>query len=238
MDKWNNRVLQQHHDRLRQMESTPRRCRTLDNFEPDSMNLSHLKVNLKKIQVQKEAKDKIDKENNELLERLVKIQARDSKKERCPTGGKHVDPFPYRSAMQMKPGIRLDKSQYPMIDCVDRNLINRSMNSGQRQRQAESIRNNNMRMLERLQATKAVYDRQEWVDHAKATKLYLANCRSQEVAHLRETLKNRTFSAHGETMGNSRGLDSRPRTSLPAISSPEGDTAAEVDAAASPVGET
>lgn len=236
MDKWTNRVLQQHHDRLRQMQATPRRCKTLDFYEPESMNLAHLKVNLKKIQVQKEEKDKIDRENNELLERLVRIQARDSRKERCPTGGKHVDPFPYRSVMQMKPGIRLDKSQYPMIDCVDRNMITRSMNSAQRQRQADTIRTNNMKMLERLQATKAVYDRQEWVNHAKTTKAYLANCRSQEVAHLRETLKSRDFHSLSAASTKGRGSDSRPRTCLPAIASPTDDKPAESAAEETPAG--
>lgn len=218
MERYYNRLHQQHRERLSKMQSTPRRCQTMDNHEPETMSLAHMKVNLKKIQVTKERQEQVDAENNELLERLVRIKARDSRAERCPTGGRHVDPFPYRSAMQVKPGVRLDRHHYPMVDCVDRNLITRSMNSAQRQRQAESVRADNMKMLERLQATKAVYNRAEWKSHENLTNTYLRNCRSAEIAHLSESLRGRALTTPlTSSRQASRAGERRPGTSLPAI---------------------
>jgi len=51
-----------------------------------------------------------------LLEKMSKIMRMDPGDARSCHGGHHTEQFPFRSILQIKPGIRVDMTQYPMID--------------------------------------------------------------------------------------------------------------------------
>lgn len=47
---------------------------------------------------------------------MSKIMRMDPGDARSCHGGHHTEQFPFRSILQIKPGIRVDMTQYPMID--------------------------------------------------------------------------------------------------------------------------
>ena len=60
--------------------------------------------------------EQIELENRVLLEKMSKIMRMDPGDARSCHGGHHTEQFPFRSILQIKPGIRVDMTQYPMID--------------------------------------------------------------------------------------------------------------------------
>uniref|UniRef100_A0A061QT19 Uncharacterized protein n=1 Tax=Tetraselmis sp. GSL018 TaxID=582737 RepID=A0A061QT19_9CHLO len=183
-ERWNSYVQKLHQKRLEETTGTPRRCQTRDDSFPETLKLHHLQHNAKKEQLRKERSFEIERENSILLSKLVRIQSRDLKSLYSPTGGRFVDQFPYRSTVQLKPGIRLDASQYPLLDCVERKLNQKSMNAGARQREQERIRLENQGLLGRLQAQPSIYSKQQldrdWIQN----QVYQSNIRSKEVQNL------------------------------------------------------
>eukprot|EP00951_Prasinocladus_malaysianus_P045240 scaffold598630_cov45-Prasinocladus_malaysianus.AAC.1 len=53
-ERWTTKNLERHHERLRSMAATPKRCQTMDNTLPDTVHLTHLRANAKKKQMEKE----------------------------------------------------------------------------------------------------------------------------------------------------------------------------------------
>lgn len=51
-----------------------------------------------------------------LLEKMSKIMRQDPGDARSCHGGHHTEQFLFRSTLQIKPGIRVDMTQYPMLD--------------------------------------------------------------------------------------------------------------------------
>lgn len=75
-----------HHSRLNKMARTPVRCQSMDNSMPASMLLSHLKTRGKKRQMEKEWKQRVERDNLTLLAKMERIMHRtmdDISKVRC-----------------------------------------------------------------------------------------------------------------------------------------------------------
>ena len=57
----------------------------------------------------------IELENRVLLEKMSKIMRQNPTQARSALGGRHSEQFPFRSTLQLKPGVRVDKSHYPVL---------------------------------------------------------------------------------------------------------------------------
>lgn len=218
MDRYYTRTLALHHEKLESMKPTPKRCQSVDNSQPESMSFTHLRVNLKKQQMEKERIEQLEKENRTLLDKLIKIQTRDQRSLACPMGGKHTEPFPYRTAMQLKPGYRIDSGQYPVVDCADRNLPRKSLNAVSRQRELDSIRASNDKMLHRLQMQAPNYSSRQMAAEFQQNQKYLKNIRNMEIANITYNLKQRSWTPMSTPRWMAaEQLTKRPWTSLPDI---------------------
>eukprot|EP00976_Prorocentrum_cordatum_P020853 423671-Prorocentrum_minimum.AAC.2 len=184
-DKEVERCQKLHRDRLRNMHSTAHdpRITTLDNSTPASMQMPHLQLKQKKAQLEEERFAQIELENRILLEKMSKIMRQDPGDARSAHGGHHTEQFPFRSTLQLKPGIRIDMTQYPMLD--SRNFIApKSLNREQRLRELKRITSENQAMLRRIQSREPFYDHKKWEEERVRDLQYLKNIRSREVMSL------------------------------------------------------
>ena len=220
MERYQNRLLDLHYKKLSEMKPTPKRCQTVDNTLPDSVNLTHLKFNGKKMQQMKERAVAVEQENKALLGKLMKIQSREIQTLRCPIGGNHAADFPYRSSMQVKPGMRLDTSQYPIVDCASRPLIRKSLNEHARLQQLDRVAQQNVRMLTRLQLQTPAISAQGLENEFQQNQRYLSMIRNREVQHLGKSLSRKAWTRSGTNTPNvtPRGVThtaGRPGTDRP-----------------------
>ena len=115
----------------------------------------HVKINLKRAQLEDERAQAIEMENFHLLEKLSKILERPQN----PTRG---------GTREWGGGVRLDAHQVPVIDhCVPSKTTTfgaaveaTSLNIGMRERQQNEIVVANHKLVKRIQMCKPTYDRQ------------------------------------------------------------------------------
>mmetsp|Transcript_17504 Transcript_17504/g.29382 ORF Transcript_17504/g.29382 Transcript_17504/m.29382 type:complete len:250 (+) Transcript_17504:233-982(+) len=218
-EKWVERCQNLHRDRLRNMRSTASdpRVTTLDNSTPASMSMPHLQLKQKKAQLEEERFAQIELENRILLEKMSKIMRQDPGDARSSHGGHHTEQFPFRSTLQLKPGIRCDMTQYPMLD--SRNFIApKSMNRESRLRELKKITSENQSMLRRIQNREPYYDHTKWEEERVRDLQYLKNIRSREVMAL-----SKTFSRSASVPPRSRASHTFENPNAARASKEEGD---------------
>lgn len=184
-DRWVERCQSLHRHRLQTMRSTAcdPRMTALDNTQPITMAMPHLQLKQKKAQLEEERFAQIELENRVLLEKMSKIMRQDPGDARSSHGGHHTEQFPFRSTLQLKPGVRIDMTQYPMLD--SRNFVApKSLNREARLRELKRITAENQSMLRRIQSREPYYDHQKWEEDRITNLGYLKNIRSREVASL------------------------------------------------------
>ncbi|KAK3266005.1 hypothetical protein CYMTET_25348 [Cymbomonas tetramitiformis] len=189
-DRWVERCQKIHRDKLRTMKTTAidPRLTTLDNNQPITMRMPHLQLKQKKAQLEEERFAQIELENRVLLEKMSKIMRQDPGDARSSHGGSHTEQFPFRSTLQLKPGVRIDMTQYPMLD--SRNFVPpKSLNREFRLRELKRITSENQAMLRRIQSREPFYDHQKWEQERIRDMQYLNNVRSREVMSLSGRLK-------------------------------------------------
>jgi hypothetical protein len=197
-DKWVRSQQQHHRDRIKNMKSTCHdpRMTQLDNSCPATLQMPHLQLKQKKAQMEEERFAKIELENRVLLEKMSKIMRMDPGDARSCHGGHHTEQFPFRSILQIKPGIRVDMTQYPMID--SRNFYApKSLNRESRLRELKRITAENQGMLRRIQSREPYYDHKKWEADRLTQLKYLDNCRSREIDSLRKSM---TKSSRGRSL--------------------------------------
>ena len=92
----------------------------------------------------------------------------------------HSNQFLYRSCLQAKPGTRIDRCMYPVID--SRNYApSKSLNRDKRLRELQRITEENQKMLQRIQSRRPFYDHNRWDEQHKRDLKYLENIRSREL---------------------------------------------------------
>jgi len=164
------------------------RLTTLDNSTPITMRMPHLQLKQKKVQLEEERFAQIELENRVLLEKMSKIMRQDPGDARSSHGGSHTEQFLFRSTLQLKPGVRIDMTQYPMLD--SRNFIPpKSLNREYRLRELKRITAENQSMLRRIQSREPFYDHRKWEDERERDLQYLNNIRNREVMSLSGRLK-------------------------------------------------
>ena len=161
------RCQQIHRDKLKHMKSTPQ---TLDNRAPKKH--MHLILKQKKHQQEEERFAQIELENRILLDKMAKIMQNNP--------SSHSNQFLYRSCLQAKPGTRIDRCMYPVID--SRNYApSKSLNRDKRMRELQRITEENQKMLQRIQSRRPFYDHNRWDEQHKRDLKYLENIRSREL---------------------------------------------------------
>eukprot|EP00241_Pyramimonas_parkeae_P010770 CAMPEP_0114248658 /NCGR_PEP_ID=MMETSP0058-20121206/13697_1 /TAXON_ID=36894 /ORGANISM="Pyramimonas parkeae, CCMP726" /LENGTH=224 /DNA_ID=CAMNT_0001362093 /DNA_START=367 /DNA_END=1041 /DNA_ORIENTATION=- len=164
------------------------RMTALDNTTPTTMQMPHLQLKQKKAQLEEERFAQIELENRVLLEKMSKIMRQDPGDARSAHGGHHTEQFPFRSTLQLKPGVRIDMTQYPMLD--SRNFVApKSLNREARLRELQRITAENQAMLRRIQSREPYYDHKKWEDDRAQSLQYLKNIRSREVMSLSTRLR-------------------------------------------------
>ena len=164
------------------------RLKTLDNRTPHTMQMTHLTHRLKKAQLEEERFQEIELENKVLLGKMSKIMSLNAMTDRSSQGGKGSSKFPFRSTLQLKPGVRIDMGQYPCLDT--RNYYNgKSLNRDYRIRELKRINSENQSMLSRIQNREPYYDHKKWDAERKRDLQYLANIKSREVMGISQKLK-------------------------------------------------
>ncbi|KAH9103209.1 hypothetical protein AeMF1_020401 [Aphanomyces euteiches] len=141
-----------HHDKLRHMQPTslsPAKGQ-LDNTAPQTH--AHLRANLKKAQMDMDKNKQIYGENQQLMRKMIKI----------------CDTIPSDTAVEFRPGMRLNTDQTPVIDSymsmqsLSRGCAKGSMNGEFRQREHNRIEDENRKMLQRILAKKSCYSARKW----------------------------------------------------------------------------
>lgn len=229
-DRWVERCQRIHREKLANMQSTATdpRLTTLDNTMPITLKMQHLHLKQKKAQLEEERFAQIELENRVLLEKMSKIMRQDPTEARSAQGSRNSEQFPFRSILQLKPGMRIDTAQYPVIDT--RNYYPpKSLNREYRLRELKRITSENQSMLQRIQSREPFYDHKKWEKEREMDLQYLANIRSREVMNLSQKFTGLPPLPHSPTMRST--LASAPEFGSTIASAP-----AEVEAA--PVGET
>lgn len=180
-----------HYKKLRETKSTAKLQAPwnakLNTSKPPTMEMKHLKIRAKKAQQEAERFAEIELENRVLLQKMSSIIKQDPISSACATGGKTSDPFPFRSVLQHKPGLKIESHSYPVTD--SRNFApRRSLNKESRQRELDRISRENTSMLTRIVNRQPVYRLKYWEDERKKDLTYLHNIRSREVMHLGDRL--------------------------------------------------
>lgn len=137
--------------------------------ETKKATYSHVRINLKRAQLEDERAQAIEVENFHLLEKLSKILERPQN----PTNG----------TREWGGGNRLDKHQVPVIDhCVPSKTTTfgaameaSSLNIGLRERQQNEIVLANHKLVRRIQMCKPTYDRQKQLTDASNRERWLWN---------------------------------------------------------------
>jgi len=189
-DRWVERCQRIHRDKLRKMKSTAHdpRLTTLDNTMPVTLRMQHLHLKQKKAQLEEERFAQIELENNVLLEKMTKIMKQNPMRARSALGGRHISQFPFRSTLQLKPGVRVDKCHYPVLDT--RNYHEpKSLNRELRQRELKRIMAENHAMLTRIRCREPFYDHKKWEEERKRDLQYLNNIKSREVMSISQRFK-------------------------------------------------
>mmetsp|Transcript_22516 Transcript_22516/g.55729 ORF Transcript_22516/g.55729 Transcript_22516/m.55729 type:complete len:263 (-) Transcript_22516:437-1225(-) len=189
-DKWVERCQRIHREKLATMQSTATdpRLKTLDNRIPHTMSMTHLTHRLKKAQLEEERFQEIELENKVLLGKMSKIMGLSAMNDRSSQGGKGASQFPFRSTLQLKPGVRIDMGQYPCLDT--RNYYpNKSLNRDFRVRELRRINDQNQSMLARIQTREPFYDHKKWDAERTQDLKYLANIKSREVIGISKKFK-------------------------------------------------
>ena len=180
----NYQRVQKHYDALAATGPTPMLKEpwnvSLDNRQPKSMNMKHLKVRAKKAQLEAERFAEVEMENRNLLRKMTHIMNNDPLTRRSEAGGLVSTPFLFRSVLQAKPGLRCDVGHYPQT--ASRNLAPRkSLNLDARRKEQRRIERENSRMLERIVTQKPFYSAKRWAKERRMDEYYLSNVRSREV---------------------------------------------------------
>lgn len=189
-ERWVERCQTLHRHKLQTMRSTADdpRMTALDNTQPITMQMPHLQLKQKKAQLEEERFAQIELENRVLLEKMSKIMRQDPGDARSSHGGHHTEQFPFRSTLQLKPGVRIDMTQYPMLD--SRNFVApKSLNREARLRELKRITSENQSMLRRIQSREPYYDHHKWEEDRITNLGYLKNIRNREVASLTDRLR-------------------------------------------------
>jgi len=221
-DRWVERCQRIHREKLQGMQSTAAdpRLTTLDNTMPITLKMQHLHLKQKKAQLEEERFAQIELENRVLLEKMSKIMRQDPTEARSSQGARNSEQFPFRSTLQLKPGVRIDTAQYPVID--SRNYYPpKSLNREYRLRELKRITNENQSMLQRIQSREPFYDHKKWEKEREQDLLYLANIRSREVMTLSQKFTGLPPLPHSPTM----------RSSAPAFESTTASAPAEAETA-------
>lgn len=141
---------------------------SLDNNRPQRHR--HLELKLKKRQLDDEQYTKIERENRILMEKMYAIMKAQK------------DP----GSMEFRPGMRINKSQGPMVDCFlsessvfpGQAVRLDSLNRESRRRDYMKIMEENMSILKRIQERKPNYQRSKWEKERGAVEGYLKNIRN------------------------------------------------------------
>ena len=100
----NYQRVQKHYDALAATGPTPMLKEpwnvSLDNRQPKSMNMKHLKVRAKKAQLEAERFAEVEMENRNLLRKMTHIMNNDPLTRRSEAGGLVSTPFLFRSVLQ------------------------------------------------------------------------------------------------------------------------------------------
>ncbi|CAK4832587.1 unnamed protein product [Aphanomyces euteiches] len=132
-----------HHDKLRHMQPTslsPAKGQ-LDNTAPQTH--AHLRANLKKAQMDMDKNKQIYGENQQLMRKMIKI----------------CDTIPSDTAVEFRPGMRLNTDQTPVLDSCRCNL---SVAGVPKAREHNRIEDENRKMLQRILAKKSCYSARKW----------------------------------------------------------------------------
>lgn len=180
-----------HYDKLKDTASTAKLKTpwnaSLDNRKPSTMEMPHIKKNAKKVQQEAERFAEVELENRVLLSKMSAIMKQNPIGSLSATGGRTSDRFPFRSLLQLKPGLKLDTHSYPITD--SQNLAPQgSLNRGSRQRENSRIQRENASMLSRIVNRQPVYKLKYWEEQRARDLTYIRNIRSREVLHLTERL--------------------------------------------------
>ncbi|CAK4074661.1 unnamed protein product [Aphanomyces euteiches] len=122
----------------------------LDNTAPQTH--AHLRANLKKAQMDMDKNKQIYGENQQLMRKMIKI----------------CDTIPSDTAVEFRPGMRLNTDQTPVLDSymsmqsLSRGCAKGSMNGEFRQREHNRIEDENRKMLQRILAKKSCYSARKW----------------------------------------------------------------------------
>ena len=181
--------MKMHHSRLRDMLSTPVRCRSMDTTIPSSMQLTHLTTWGKKQQLEKEWNSKVDYENDMLLKKMERIMNRDLKVVTKSTK--------YRTSMTLNTrhaGTALDETQYPFIDSQLREPPSpiRDGKAAQKNATAARVQRENVAMLHRIKEAKPIVSRAEHETFSKAQSKYRSISSKPEVVRLSTSLHRQT----------------------------------------------
>ncbi len=135
----------------------------------------HLKMNLKKQQLQEEHFTQIEHENQLLMKKIYHI----------------MNDKVGENAMEYLPGVRLTKNQRPAVDCTinmkkrtavpGKAVIQRSLNFEAWERKYNKHVEENTAMMRRLKERKPVYSRDEWKSFAADQAKYSKNARSRDL---------------------------------------------------------
>lgn len=190
-ERWVEKNQKEHRHRVKYMKFV--RTPALDNTTPSTMGMPHLQLKQKKAQLEEERFAQIERENRVLLEKMSKIMRQDPGDARSCHGGHHTEQFPFRSTLQLKPGIRVDMTQYPMLD--SRNFVApKSLNREARLRELKRITAENQGMLRRIQSRQPYYDHQEWERDRVVQLGYLKNIANREIASLSTRMRSSSAS--------------------------------------------
>ena len=173
-----------HKQRIRQMRPTSQSNakRLMDSTAPRVA--PHLKLNLKKQQLQGEHFSQLDFENQLLMKKIYNIMHDES-------GEK---------ATEYLPGVRITKNQMPTVDChinektrtiiAGKAILGRSLKFEAWEQNFNKLVVENKNMQTRLRDRKSTYNRSEWAQFAKEQRVYSANARARDVTagHLSKPL--------------------------------------------------
>jgi len=178
-----------HHSRLNKMARTPVRCQSMDNSMPASMLLSHLKTRGKKRQMEKEWKQRVERDNLTLLAKMERIMHR--------TMDDISKPATFRTSMASatkQSGVALDPTQYPYVDCIlkEPHAPIRKGKGHERALAAKQVIAENHKMLYRIRDARPIITQDEHVMFEEAQGRYSRIARKPEISRLAHDLPRQT----------------------------------------------
>ncbi|GMH69571.1 hypothetical protein TL16_g11156 [Triparma laevis f. inornata] len=178
---------------------------------------AHLKMNLKKQQLQNEHFMQIEHDNQLLMKKIYQI----------------MNDAPVESAREYMPGVRLNKNQRPIVDChmnlatptiiPGRAVPLKSLNFEASERLYNKHVEENVKMMKRLKENKPTYQRKEWSLFATKQAGYSRNSRNRDLTAGHLPQKKTRFKApkkqqstlnpshYGTTMSRSRLTSPSPK---------------------------